>query len=114
MSTARPPARFIEELEARAALEALVPFDNLFVKCSGANLFSGDTPRTADQVGRQYNTLIDMFGAGRCLFGSNFPVEKIRTSFDDLMTVCKVALAARSEAEQRAFFHDTAARFYRI
>jgi predicted TIM-barrel fold metal-dependent hydrolase len=30
------------------------------------------------------------------------------------MAICKEAVAARPEAEQRAFFHDTAARFYRI
>ncbi len=98
----------------RQALEVLVLFDNLFVKCSGANLFSGDKPRSAQNVGRQYNTLLDLFGAERCFFGSNFPVEKLKISFDDLIATCQQAVAARSEADQRAFFHDTAARFYRI
>jgi predicted TIM-barrel fold metal-dependent hydrolase len=98
----------------RQALEALVPLENLFVKCSGANTFSRDKPRSAEQVGRQYNALLDLFGAERCFFGSNFPVEKLKISFDDLIAICKQAVAARPEAEQRAFFHDTAARFYRI
>ena len=98
----------------RQTLEALVPLENLFVKCSGANTFSRDEPRSAQQVGRQYNTFIDLFGAERCFFGSNFPVEKLKIGFDDLIAICKQAVAARPEAEQRAFFHDTAARFYRI
>ena len=98
----------------RQALEVLVPLENLFVKCSGANTFSQDAPRTAEQVGRQYNTLLDLFGAERCFFGSNFPVEKLKISFDDLIDICKQAVAARPAAEQRAFFHDTAAQFYRI
>lgn len=98
----------------RRALEALVPLENIFVKCSGANTFSRDSVRTASQVGRQYNVLLDLFGADRCFFGSNFPVEKIKTSFDDLIAICKQAVAARPAEQQRAFFHDTAARFYRI
>lgn len=98
----------------RRALESLVPFGNVFVKCSGANTFSRGAARTARQIGRQYNTLLDLFGAERCFFGSNFPVEKLKCSYDDLIAICKETLAARPEPEQRAFFHDTAARFYRI
>jgi len=96
------------------ALHQLAPFDNLFVKCSGANTFSRGAPRTAQQIGRQYNALLDLFGADRCFFGSNFPVEKVKQSFDDLIAICRQAVAARPPGEQRAFFHDTAARFYRI
>lgn len=99
----------------RVALEALVPFDNLFVKCSGANTYSPiGTARTPEQVGRQYTALLDLFGADRCFFGSNFPVEKLNASYDDVMVNCWAALASRTPGEQRAFFHDTAARFYRI
>jgi len=96
------------------ALRALTPLENVFVKCSGANTFSRSAARTAQQVARQYNTLLDLFGAERCFFGSNFPVEKLKCTFDDLMAICKQAVASRPEAEQQAFFHDTAARFYRI
>ena len=98
----------------RRALEPLAPLDNLLVKCSGANNVNWGPPRPAAAIARHYNTLIDMFGAERCFFGSNFPVEKLKSSYDDLVSVCKAALADRPEAEQRAFFHDTAARFYRI
>ncbi len=100
--------------EWRRALTALVPFDNVFVKCSGANLFSRGAPRTVRQLGLQYNTLLDLFGAERCFFGSNFPVEKLKIGYDALIAVCKDAVANRSPQEQRAFFHDTAAAFYRI
>ena len=99
----------------RDALPALVPLDNLFVKCSAANTYSPTgTARTLQQVARQYNTLLDLFGAARCFFGSNFPVEKLNSSYDDMMAICYETLALRSPEEQRAFFHDTAARFYRI
>lgn len=96
------------------ALCALTPLENVFVKCSGANTFSRGPARTAQQVGRQYSALLDLFGADRCFFGSNFPVEKLKQSFDDVIAICKQAVAERPQAEQQAFFHDTAARFYRI
>ncbi len=98
----------------RRALLALATLQNVFVKCSGANMFSRGAARTPHLVGRQYNRLLDLFGAERCFFGSNFPVEKITLGYDDLMAICKAAVAHRRPAEQRAFFHDTAVRFYRL
>jgi predicted TIM-barrel fold metal-dependent hydrolase len=98
----------------RRALEPLAKHANLFVKCSGVNNVNWGPPRSATAVARHYNALIDLFGAGRCFFGSNFPVEKLKSSYDGLIALCKAALADRGAAEQRAFFHDTASRFYRI
>ncbi len=98
----------------RRALEPLAKCDNLFVKCSGANNVNWGPPRPPDAVARHYDTLIAIFGAERCFFGSNFPVEKLKSSYDGLVAMCKQALSGRTAAEQRAFFHDSAARFYRI
>ena len=107
-----------DEAETIAAWEAglrkLVDLKNLYVKCSGVNLLNWGSPRPAELVSRQYNTLLDMFGAERCFFGSNFPVEKLKSSYDGLIAMLKAALAHRPEIEQRGFFHDTAAGFYRI
>ncbi len=97
-----------------AGLKLLAPLENLFVKCSGINNVTWGPPRPYAPVAAQLDTLIDMFGAARCFFGSNFPVEKLKSSFDCVMAMTKTALAHRSEVEQRAFFHDTAADFYRV
>jgi predicted TIM-barrel fold metal-dependent hydrolase len=35
---------------------------------------------------------IDLFGANRCLFGPNFPVEKLWTSYADLIAACRKAI----------------------
>ncbi len=95
-------------------LGRLAPLKNLFVKCSGVNNVNWGAPRPYAPVARQYNTLLDMFGADRCFFGSNFPVEKLKSTYTSLLATVKMALAHRPATEQRAFFHDTAARFYRI
>ena len=55
-----------------------------------------------------------LFGKDRCLFGSNFPIEKLWTSYADLMAAFqKGASALRSEARE-AIFRGTAERVYRI
>jgi predicted TIM-barrel fold metal-dependent hydrolase len=95
-------------------LRKLVDLPNLLVKCSGVNLLNWGPPRDDAPVSRQYNALLDMFGAERCFFGSNFPVEKLKTGYDGLIAMLKAALAHRPASEQRQFFHDTAMRFYRI
>lgn len=98
----------------RRAIEPLAKFDNLSVKCSGPNVVNWGTPRPLAAVSRQYNALIDMFGAERCFFGSNFPVEKIKITYDEVVALSRAALADRTAAEQRAFFHDSAEAFYRL
>ena len=57
---------------------------------------------------------IVIFGADRCLFGSNFPVEKLWTEYSDLIAAYRAALEPLGEAAYRAAFHDTAARIYRL
>jgi predicted TIM-barrel fold metal-dependent hydrolase len=57
---------------------------------------------------------VAIFGASRCLFGSNFPIEKIWTSYRPMIEAYRAALAGYPESEQRAMLHDNAARVYRI
>jgi L-fuconolactonase len=57
---------------------------------------------------------IDCFGPERCLFESNFPVDKISCSYAVLWNSFKRLAADFSEADKAALFHDTAARVYRL
>ena len=57
---------------------------------------------------------IDLFGAGRCMFASNFPVDGLRVTFGRMFDDYKRMTRDFSSAERRALFHDNAARFYRL
>jgi predicted TIM-barrel fold metal-dependent hydrolase len=57
---------------------------------------------------------IEQFGPNRCMFESNFPVDKAMCSYPVLWNAFKRIAATASADERRALFHDTAARFYRI
>jgi L-fuconolactonase len=57
---------------------------------------------------------IEQFGPDRCMFESNFPVDKVSYSYNVLYNAFKRLSKGYSAAERAALFHDTAARVYRI
>ena len=59
-------------------------------------------------------TCIEAFGADRCMFESNFPVDKGMCSYPVVWNAFKRLAAGCSDAEKAALFHGTAARFYRL
>ncbi len=68
----------------------------------------------ADATRDWYLHAIDCFGPARCMFESNFPVDKASCSYHVLWNAFKRIAAGFSAAERAALFHDTAARVYRI
>jgi len=59
-------------------------------------------------------TSIEAFGAKRCMFESNFPVDKGMCSYPVLWNAYKRLTAGASVEERVALFHDTASRVYRL
>ena len=57
---------------------------------------------------------IEQFGPERCMFESNFPVDKVAYSYTVLFNAFKRLSAGYSPTERAAMFHDTATRVYRI
>lgn len=55
-----------------------------------------------------------LFGADRCMFGSNFPIEKIWTGFNEMFDSFESAAVGFSDAERTEIFSGTAERVYRI
>jgi predicted TIM-barrel fold metal-dependent hydrolase len=96
----------------RAALTAMAAYQNLHVKISGLGMYStGITVQQARQVIRD---VIQIFGADRTIYGSNFPLEKLHASYGDFLGVYRSVLSEYTDADQRAVLHDHAVKFYRI
>ena len=57
---------------------------------------------------------IELFGADRCMFESNFPVDRSAASYGVVWNAFKRLAAGASERERASLFHGTAARVYRI
>ena len=111
-------AGMLEDLSApgraqwQAGMRRLAACANVVSKLSGLGTFihRNDAEHIATIVG----DTLEIFGANRCLFGSNFPIEKMWTRYGDLIAAYRRALAPLGEAAARAALHDTAARIYRL
>jgi predicted TIM-barrel fold metal-dependent hydrolase len=68
----------------------------------------------AEAMRPYYLACIEQFGVDRCMFESNFPVDKISYSYTVLWNAFKRLAQDFSPAEKTALFHDTAARVYRL
>lgn len=55
-----------------------------------------------------------IFGSKRCLFGSNYPIEKLWTSYGALFAAFQKGAAKLTKAQKQDIFNDTAARVYRL
>jgi predicted TIM-barrel fold metal-dependent hydrolase len=96
----------------RDGMRRLAACPNVVSKLSGLGTFIHENdPR---QVAWIVEETIAAFGAERCLFGSNFPIEKLWTSYRELIDAYKAAVAGHGPAAEPAVFHDTAARIYKI
>ena len=77
-----------------------------------------DSPPTSDEFAeaqaRYYLHAIQCFGADRCMFESNFPVDRWSLSYHVLWNGLKKIVADFPENEQHAMFYGTAARVYRL
>ena len=77
-----------------------------------------DRPPTSDEFAeaqrRYYLHTIDCFGPDRCMFESNFPVDKLSIGYHVMWNGMKKIVADFSADEKHAMFHGTAARIYRL
>ncbi len=75
-------------------------------------------PATSDELvaaqRRYYLHTIECFGPDRCMFESNFPVDKLSISYHALYNALKKIAAGFSDDEQDAMFYRTAARVYSL
>ena len=96
----------------RAGMTSLAERPNVVSKLSGLGTFlrRNDPAHIADVM----SETVALFGAERCLFGSNFPIEKLWTRYRDLVGAYLAAAKGYSERERDAIFRGTAARVYRL
>jgi len=96
----------------RKGMQLLAKHPNVAAKLSALGTFiHRNDPEHIAAIVRE---TIALFGADRCLFGSNFPVEKLWTSYADLIAAYRKAIDPLGAAVARAALHDTAARIYRL
>jgi L-fuconolactonase len=122
-----PYAGRTEEVFAqwKAGMAALAQCPNVVVKLGGMmmRLAAYDygvrsMPPTSTELATYWRpyieTCIELFGADRCLFENNFPVEKMGIGYLELWNAFKLIAAGASADEKRALFAGTSERVYRL
>jgi len=111
--TALPADRSPKALAAwRRALETAAAQPNVALKISGLGRPDKSWPVESNR--RIVREALAIFGVARCMFASNFPVDGLCIGYGALFDAFTAFVADRAPAEQRALFHDNAARIYRI
>jgi predicted TIM-barrel fold metal-dependent hydrolase len=95
-----------------AALRAFALRDNVVTKLSAFGTFSRACE--FDAWTAVIRPAVDIFGPARCIWGSNFPIEKLWTSYSALIGAVRAALAVYTPAEQADILGNNARRFYRL
>ncbi len=109
----------------RRGIAAVATCRNVYVKLGGIGMprtgfdwHARATPIGSEELAASMTPLmtycIEQFGPSRCMFESNFPVDKVSYSYNVMYNAFKRLSKSYSAAERAAMFHDTAARVYRI
>ncbi|HLZ82757.1 MAG TPA: amidohydrolase family protein [Caulobacteraceae bacterium] len=109
----------------RRNIAPLAVCPNVFAKLGGMAMpingygwhKEGGAPSSEAFVAAQsdyYRAAIDLFSPARCMFESNFPVDKVSLSYRTLWNAFKRLAAPYNEAEKDQMFRGTASRFYRL
>lgn len=96
----------------RKQLRQLAAAENVSCKVSGLGM--GDHMWTTDSMRPWVDSCLETFGAGRCLFGSNWPVDRLYGSYDATIAAYTDLVAEYSLSERTAFWHMNASQFYRL
>ena len=95
-----------------------VKLGGLGMRINGYGFETADMPPSSDVLAAAWKpyieTCIEAFGANRCMFESNFPVDKGSYSYQVFWNTCKKLASGASAEEKADLFAGTAARFYSI
>jgi len=93
-------------------MESLVEHDNVFIKLSGLGTFiNKNDPEFISSI---IQKVLAIYPSSRCLFGSNFPIEKIWCNYGDIINAYRMATNSLSTSDQINIFHNTASKVYGI
>ena len=86
--------------------------ENVVVKISGLGMC--DNEWTVDSLRRWVLGCIEAFGVERSFFGTNWPVDRLYSSYPDVVDAYEALIADFSDAERKALFSENAERVFRI
>ncbi|WP_082566700.1 amidohydrolase family protein [Arthrobacter sp. Soil764] len=111
----KPPIAAGELSEWSSAMRGLAKQSNVVVKISGAGAEADPTRPVAPQALPFIRETLNLFGAGRCMIGSDWPVSLTEPAeYQDWIATVEQAMAGASASELESVAQGTAVRVYRL
>ena len=86
-------------------------YENTALKISGIGM--PNQKWNLENNGEIIKAAIKIFGVDRCMFASNFPVDSLCATFDEIFETFKKAIKNLSYNDQKKLFHDNALKYYK-
>ncbi|MFN9718231.1 MAG: amidohydrolase family protein [Planctomycetota bacterium] len=96
----------------REDLRRAAQYPNVFCKLSGMVTEADWQLWKPADLKPYVETALECFGAGRCMFGSDWPVCELAAPYGTVLDALKVVLGPLSESENHRIFSQTAVEFY--
>lgn len=97
----------------REGMHVLAGHSQVSVKISGLGMIRHDWVAQGESWARDIIAeTIDTFGVDRCMFASNYPVERLASAFSEVYRTYEAAVVHRPEEERSKLFGDNAFRLY--
>ena len=96
----------------KSAIEGLAKAGNVTMKISGVAMT--DPFFTKESLKRWVDACLDAFGPDRCVIGSNWPVDRLYSSYDPIMRYYREYIEKLSVSEQEKILNKNAAKLYKF
>ena len=107
-----------EKLDQDGDQHIVVKVGGLGMAMGWFDFYQRPTPPGSQELAEAFRpwveTCIELFGVNRCMYESNFPVDKITSGYGVLWNAFKRISAKVSADEKAALFSGTASRVYRL
>ncbi len=94
----------------REGMKAMAACPNLYVKFTGLGTF--DHKSSVELMKPMVPESMRIFGAKRCMYGSNYPIESLWTDYETYFANVNAAIGEISDEDRHEVFYGTAARVY--
>ena len=111
---AKPPIAKNEIKEWSKAFKPLASYPNIYCKLSGLVTEANWTSWQTDDLRPFVEFALESFGPERLMFGSDYPVCLLASSYDRVLASFQEILKSLNDGERERIFSTNAARFYRL
>jgi len=96
----------------KRGMSRLAEPSNVVCKISGLGMYDPDW--TTETIKPWFDHALDCFGVSRCMLASNWPLDSLFSTYDDLISAYKALLTGYSSSERQAVAAENARNYYRV